>query len=173
MLKSSDHTSETKPSLHQMHKTVFALNAVPLHIITIYVCTSFLNPRPDAAAFISPSDLGAFETSNSTPARPQTFKQLKSRWTYPHILTLFIIPPLHEPRGRFTGAVWRTLPGRGTLNPLKSGTWTEVWVLTSKVIQRTRGSETDPYHNGEEGRWASVAQQHYAVKTVHKLVFFF
>lgn len=37
------------------------------------VSTSFLNPCPDAAAFISPSDLQAFEMRNPTPAHLQTF----------------------------------------------------------------------------------------------------
>lgn len=39
--------------------------------------TSCLKPLPNAAAFISSSDLEAFERSCSAPARPQTLKELR------------------------------------------------------------------------------------------------
>lgn len=53
---------------HQMNKVVCASSSVHS---SMNVCTSFLNPPADAEAFISPSDLSAFEMSISTPAHPR------------------------------------------------------------------------------------------------------
>lgn len=128
------------------------------------VCTSFLNPRPDAAAFISPSDLAAFESSSSTPA----LNSHESCWTYPHILTLFIIPPLHEPRGRFTGPRKKTLlrgKKNGTLSSLEHGPRSEF------LTQWNWGDNTRMYfleaglcHDREESKWVCVTHRQYAVE---------
>lgn len=57
------------------------------------VCTSCPNPVPDAAAFISSSDLSCFETSSPHLLISRHSKQNQSYWTHPHVPALFGTPP--------------------------------------------------------------------------------
>lgn len=64
------------------------------------VCVSPLNPWPDATAFISPL------ISEPHLLMHRCLKRHEGRWMHPHIITLFIILPVHQPKRRLTAALW-------------------------------------------------------------------
>lgn len=85
--QSGPRVDETQSSLPlQMN-----LKDIPLQCTQ--ACTSWPNPLPDAAAFISFSDLLCFQTGAPHLLISRHSKQNRSYWKHPHVPTLFGIPP--------------------------------------------------------------------------------
>lgn len=88
--------SWTKPSSRRRNakQSSLPMNLKDIPLQFTHVCTSWPNPLPDAAAFISFSDLLCFQTGAPHLLISRHSKQNQSYWTHPHVPALFGIPPL-------------------------------------------------------------------------------